>query len=338
MIKIPIEQAVGKRLCHDLTEMKDGFKGAAFKRNQLITEEDLPHLLDMGKRYIYVWDENIKEIHEEDCALRMAHANATLNAHYEGPAEGKVILKADEEGLFLVDLELLRKINRIPDITVSSLPNHYPITKNARLASMRIVPLVTKEENIQSFEALCSSKKLFQILPYQKLKIGIIITGSEIFNHRIEDRFEPVLRNKLKKYPSEILGVKICDDLLPMIVDSAQQFLHEGAELLIFTGGMSVDPDDLTPSAIKALGANILTHGVPSQPGNMSLVAYLGNVAILGVPGAAISMPTTTLDVFLPQIFTKLKFTLDDLRALADGGLCQLCKNCHFPNCTFGRY
>ena len=123
-----------------------------------------------------------------------------------------------------------------------------------------------------------------------------------------------------------------------MIVSAAQKFLDEGADFLIFSGGMSVDPDDLTPSAIRALGADIVTHGVPSQPGNMTLIAYLGDVAIMGVPGAAVVLPTTMFDVLVPQIFAGDKFTKEDLIRLGDGGLCQACKACHFPNCTFGSY
>ena len=338
MKKIPVEQAVGCALCHDLTEMRDGFKGVAFKRNHVITSDDLEHLLNMGKRHVFVWDPDVEEVHEDECALRMAAACAVEGAHFEGPSEGKVVLKADRDGLFTVDLDLLEKLNNIPDVSVSTLPNHYPVQAGCRLSSMRIVPLVTQKRNISLFEDLCRKGNLFQLLPYRNLKVGIIITGSEIYHHRIEDRFEKVLRRKLHKFPAQILGTEICDDELDMIVGAAERFLHLGAGLLIFTGGMSVDPDDLTPSAVRKLGADIRAYGVPSQPGNMSLVAYLNDVAVLGVPGAAISMPTTTLDVFLPRIFTGVQFTGEDLNRLANGGLCQLCGNCHYPNCTFGRY
>ena len=142
----------------------------------------------------------------------------------------------------------------------------------------------------------------------------------------------------MAQYPSEILGVRLCDDDLDMIVQAARDFLDQGADFLIFTGGMSVDPDDLTPAAIRRLGADIVAHGVPAQPGNMTLVAYLGQVPILGVPGAAIKLPTTIFDVLLPQIFAGDPITREDLRRLEDGGLCQMCKACHWPNCTFGRY
>ena len=295
MKKIPVESAVGMELCHDITAMRDGFKGAAFKRGHIITEEDIPKLLDIGKKTIFVWEENAGEIHEEEAALRMAAMAPVDGAHYTEPSEGKVLLFADKRGMLRVDTELLREINSIGDITICTLRDHYPVEEGARLASMRIVPLVTKEEQIlRSFFS--------------------------------------------QEDPAEILGVTICDDDLDMIVSEARHYLELGADFLIFTGGMSVDPDDLTPTAIRALGAEIVTHGVPSQPGNMTLIAYLGDVAIMGVPGAAISLPTTMFDVLVPQIFVGDKFTKEELVRLGDGGLCQMCKVCHFPNCTFGSY
>ena len=338
MKKIKIEDAIGMAICHDITEMKDGFKGAAYKRGHVIREEDIPHLLNLGKRTVFVWEENAGEIHEEDCALRMAEMIRLPNVHFDGPSEGKMVMVADQRGLFCVDVELQRKINSIGDITISSLPNHYPVGEGTRLASMRIVPLVTKEEQIIQAEELCRERKLFRLFPYQAKRVGVIITGSEVYTGRIKDKFEPVVRAKMKQYPAEILGVTICDDDLDMIAAAGEKYLKDGADILIFTGGMSVDPDDLTPTAIRRLGAEIITHGVPAQPGNMTLAAYLGKVAILGIPGAAISLPTTMFDVLLPQIFADLKFTKEDLVRLGDGGLCQLCKECRWPNCTFGRY
>lgn len=338
MKKVKTEDAVGLTLCHDITAMRDGFKGAQFKRGHVIAAEDIPMLLDIGKKTIFVWEEQAGEIHEEDAALRMAAMAPVELAHYTGPSEGKMQLMADQRGMFRVDTDLLRELNSIGDLTITSLPDHYPVEIGARIASMRIVPLVTREEQIIRAETLCAGQKLFDLRPYRNLKVGIIITGSEIYTGRIKDKFEPVARKKLEQYPAEILGVAVCDDELDMLVSAAKGFLQQGAELLIFSGGMSVDPDDLTPSAIRALGADVVTHGVPSQPGNMTLAAYLGDVAILGVPGAAISMPTTIFDVLLPQVFTGDKLTKDDLVRLGDGGLCQQCKSCHFPNCTFGRY
>ena len=338
MKKVPVEQAVGMTLCHDITAMRDGFKGAAFRRGHIIEAADVEKLKDLGKRTVFIWEENAGELHEEDCALRMAAMAPVAGAHYTGPSEGKVLLMADIEGMLRVDTELLRQVNGIGDITISTLPDHYPVKPGMRLASMRIVPLVTQECQIIQAEALCRERPLLRLLPYGPRRAGVIVTGSEVYTGRIQDKFEPVVRRKLAAYPGEILGVTLCDDDVDMIVDAARSFLERGAVFLIFTGGMSVDPDDVTPSAVRRLGARVVSHGVPAQPGNMTLVAYLGDIPALGVPGAAISLPTTIFDVLLPAIYAGEAVMKDDLIRLGDGGLCQLCGACHYPNCTFGRY
>lgn len=338
MKKVKVQDAIGMTLCHDITAMVDGFKGAAFKRGHVVTQEDIPRLLDIGKQHVFIWEENAGEIHEEDAARRLSQMTAVDGAHYGSISEGKIQLFADQDGMFRVDKALLAAVNRIGDITITTLPDHYPVKAGDRLASMRIVPLVTEERQIAEAEALCAGKQLYDLRPFKPLKVGIIITGSEIYHGRIKDKFERVARAKLAHYPAEILGVHVCDDELDMIVGAGRALLAKGAELLIFSGGMSVDPDDLTPSAIREMGAEIVSYGVPSQPGNMTLVAYLDQAALLGVPGAAISRPTTMFDVLLPQIFCGDPLTKDDLIRLGEGGLCQMCDNCHFPNCTFGRY
>lgn len=338
MEKIRIQDAVGRALCHDITEMHEGFKGVAFQRGHIIQTADIEHMLRIGKQHVFVWEAHAGEIHEDDCARRMAAMAPVEGAHYTEPAEGKVLLIADQRGFFRVNRRLLNKINSIGDITICTLPDHYPVEAGARLASMRIVPLVTKEEQILEAEKLCEKETLLDLRPYQQRKIGVIITGSEVYHGRIQDKFGSVIQSKLAQYPSQILGINICDDDTEMIVNAAKAHLKNGADFLIFTGGMSVDPDDLTPTAIRKLGAEIVSYGVPSQPGNMTLVAYLGEVPILGVPGAAMKLPTTVFDVLLPQIFAGDRITREELTELADGGLCQMCNVCHWPNCTFGRY
>lgn len=338
MRKIKVRDAVGMELCHDITEMNDSFKGVAFRRGHIIRPEDIDHLLRLGKEHIFVWEPNAGELHEDDCARRLAAMAPVEGAHYTEPAEGKVLLIADQRGMLRVNRRLLGKIDSIGDITVCTLPDHYPVEPGARLASMRIVPLVTRETQILEAERLCAEEKLLELRPYLPKKAGIIITGSEVWHGRIPDKFGPVVREKLGKYPCEILGIRVCDDDTAQILEAAKEHLAKGADLLIFTGGMSVDPDDLTPAAIRELGAQIISHGVPSQPGNMTLVAYLGDIPILGIPGAAIKLPTTVFDVLLPQIFAGDRLTKEDLVRLAEGGLCQLCGSCHWPNCTFGRY
>lgn len=338
MKKIKVEDAVGMALGHDITAMFDGFKGPLFRRGHVIEEEDIPKLLDIGKKTVFAGDIDPGMLHEEDCARALADMTKINGAHFEGPSEGKMLLVSDTKGMLKVDTKLLKKINSIGDITITTLPDHYRVEEGDRLASMRIVPLFTDKAQIDEAEKLCAASPLIELLPYKDLKSGIIITGSEVYEGRIKDRFEPVVRKKLSYFPGSITGIKICDDDMQMIINAAKELMEEGADFLIFTGGMSVDPDDLTPGAIKALGAEILSHGVPSQPGNMTLAAYIGDIPVLGVPGAAISLPTTIFDVLLPQIFTGSKLTKEDLIRLGDGGLCQMCSNCHYPNCTFGRY
>ena len=338
MNKIKVEDAIGLTLCHDITAMYDGFKGPIFKRGHIISESDIDVLKKIGKEHIYIWEDNKFEIHEEDAAIRLSKMTNVKNAHYTDVSEGKILLIADTDGMFVVDTQLLTEINSIGDITIATLPNHYKVKKGARLASIRIVPLVTKIEQIEKAESLAKDKQLFDLKIFKKLKIGIVITGSEIYNKRIEDKFEQVCRKNLESYPSEIIDIKICDDDVNMIENAIKNMLDQSIDFIIVTGGMSVDPDDVTPTAIKNVGAEIITHGVPSQPGNMTLISYVGDTIILGVPGAAISMPTTIFNVLLPQIFTGIKFTKQDAINLGAGGLCQKCEVCHFPNCTFGRY
>ena len=368
MKKVRVEDAVGMTLCHDLTEMKNGFKGTAFRRGHVITEADIPHMLDIGKQHVYIWEEGKGEIHEEDAARRLAALMSLAGTHQEGPSEGKILIISDASGMLRVNVPLLSRLNRIGDITVSTLPDHYPVEPGMRLASMRIVPLVTQESQIIEAEKLCRGEKVLDLLPYRSRRAGVIITGAEVYSGRIKDLFEPVCRSKLARYPGEIVGVALCDDKLGMLVTAARDMLNKGADFLIFSGGMSVDPDDLTPAAIRELGCEVVSYGVPSQPGNMTLMAYLragvlpsgaqaggqaraerlnaslsfnessGDIPVIGVPGAAITMPTTIFDVLLPQIYTGVPLTEDDLVRLGDGGLCQQCRPCHFPNCTFGRY
>lgn len=340
MKKIRVEDAVGMTLCHDITAINDGFKGAAFHRGQVITPEDVEKLKDIGKQHVFIWEENAGEIHEEDAAIRLSKLCQVEHGSYTGPSEGKMVQKANIRGLFRVNVPLQRAINSIGDITISSLPDHYPAEVGSKLCSMRIIPLVTQERQIEEAERLCaeSEEPLMQLLPYRKLKVGILITGSEIYTGRIPDKFEPVLRKKIASYDGEVIGCRICDDDLEMLERGIREYRDAGADLILMTGGMSVDPDDLTPTAIKNVGAEIVTYGMPSQPGNMLLVGYLGDCAVVGVPGAAVKLPTTTLDVVLPQIFAGVKFTKEDFIRLGDGGFCQSCGVCHWPNCTFGRY
>ena len=341
MKKVRTEDAVGMALCHDITEVRDGFKGRAFQRGHVISQEDVPHLLNLGKKHIYIWEENAGEIHEEDAALRLAALCPMENAGYTGPVEGKMTLTAREDGLFRVNKPLLDAINQIGDITITTLPDHYPVRAGMKLAGERIVPLVCPESQIEEAERMNAQadRPLMELIPYRKnVPVGVIVTGSEVYSGRIRDKFEPVVREKVAAYEADTLGTIFCDDNLEMLSSAIDKWKKRGAKVIIMTGGMSVDPDDLTATAIRQSGAEVVTQGVPAQPGNMFMVAYLEDITLLGVPGAAIHSKTTMLDVVLPQVFAGVKFTRAELRCLGAGGLCQGCRDCHWPNCTFGRY
>ncbi|MBR1671956.1 MAG: molybdopterin-binding protein, partial [Fretibacterium sp.] len=218
MKKVRVEDAVGMTLCHDLTEMREGFKGPAFRRGHVITREDIPHMLNIGKQHVFVWEENTGEIHEEDAALRLAALMPLDGTHREGPSEGKILIISDTDGLFRVNVPLLSRLNHIGDITVSTLPDHYPVSPGMRLASMRIVPLVTQESQIVEAERLCAGERLLDLFPYRPLKVGVVITGAEVYSGRVKDMFEPICRAKLAHYPGEVAGVTLCDDDLDMLL------------------------------------------------------------------------------------------------------------------------
>ncbi|RNC29203.1 MAG: CinA-like protein [Candidatus Dichloromethanomonas elyunquensis] len=339
MKKIRVQDAVGMTLCHDITKVIPGeFKGIAFKRGHIIQREDVNELLQIGKEHIYIWEQNAGEIHEDEAAIRIAKAIMGPNIVFAEPQEGKTVLKSTIKGLFKVNRESLRTINSYESITVSSRPDNYPVLPGDRLAGARIIPLVIEKDKIIQLERTCSAKgPVFEVKPYQKLKAGIIITGNEVFKGRIEDKFGPVIRRKIEDDNTEILGEVYCPDEMSKLNEAIESFLKKGSDLIILTGGMSVDPDDLTPGAIKNSGARIVTYGAPVQPGNMFMMAYLNQTVLLGVPGAAIYHKTTILDVVLPRIFAGEILTREDFIKMGEGGFCLGCERCRYPMCYFGR-
>jgi len=300
----------------------DGFKGVAFRRGHVLSEADIPMLLDMGKSHIFVWTPNQDEVHEEDAGRVGALALAGEGVAFSYAGEGRWTLEAQQDGLLVIDSATLRMLNEIPDYTAATLPNYVTVSTNERIAGVRIIPLVTAQENVSTVEALTKTHgAILHVYPFRPLRVGCIITGSEVFEGRVKDRFEPVLREKIAEYDGEILGVTKCPDDVTAILQAAQDFLDSGAQLLLFTGGMSVDPDDLTPTAIRQSGAELVAQGVPVQPGNMLMLAYLENTALIGVPGAAMHHGVTSLDLILPRIFAGICITRDDLLSLGEGGL-----------------
>jgi molybdenum cofactor synthesis domain-containing protein len=340
MKKIAVQDALGQTLCHDMTAiMADGFKGVRFKRGHVIREADIPVLLDMGKEHIFVWEPEADEVHEEDAAIALTEAICGPGIVYSGPSEGKMTIAAQTDGLFCVNSWALRDINMVPDYTVACIPGNTRVEAGKKLAGARIVPLVTKRENVEKAVAIArENAPVFSIKPFRPLKTGVVITGSEVYYGRIQDAFQPILTPKLQSYGAEILGFTKCPDALEKILEAIADFRAKGAELILLTGGMSVDPDDLTPTAIRTVGGELVIQGVPMQPGNMLTIAYADGCTLVGVPGASMHSPVTSLEVFLPRIFAGDRITREEIAGYGEGGLCQNCPTCHFPNCTFGRF
>ncbi|HWR24182.1 MAG TPA: molybdopterin-binding protein [Feifaniaceae bacterium] len=338
MKKLRTQDAVGRALCHDITAITDGKQGPLYQRGHVLRAEDVEKLMDIGKAHVLVWDPEADEVHEEEAAQLVTEAAAGPGVSYSGPSQGKFTLRAETGGLLRVNGEGLLRLNRVPDYTVASLPDRMPVKSGAQLAGVRIVPLVTARNNVAEAVRIAQAyAPLFQIKPYRPLKVGIIITGGEIYYGRRPDAFEPVLRSKLSAFGADILGVTKCPDELPPILDALSGFMEKGAELVLFTGGMSVDPDDLTPAAIRQSGAVLVAQGMPMQPGNMLTIAYLGDTPLIGIPSAAIHAKTTSLDIFLPRIFAGERILEADMRDAGEGGFCLNCEVCHYPICFLGR-
>jgi len=339
MKKIPVEKAVGMILCHDITRIIPGeFKGRAFKKGHIIQKEDIEKLLELGKEQIYVWEPKAGEIHEDEAALRIARVVAGENVDYDEPKEGKSTLKSKERGLLKIDSSLLYRINSIKDISIASIPQNFVVESGQKLAGVRIIPLTTREENLIQIEDLCRGEgKVFEIKKYKKLKAALITTGNEIYKKRIQDKFGPVIRKKLEFFNAQYLGQNFCPDVIEEIKKEILHSKQQEADLIILTGGMSVDPDDLTPGAIRESGAKIVTYGAPVQPGNMFMMAYLGETILLGVPGCAMYYRTTILDVVLPRIFIGEILTKEDFIKMGEGGFCLNCEVCRYPQCFFCR-
>lgn len=338
MKKIRVEDAVGQTLCHDMTAiLETGFKGVRFKRGHIVTEADIPELKKIGKEHIFVWEPEADEVHEEDAAIALSRAMCGENLRQSAPSEGKISVTAGEDGLFCINSAALRAINGVPDYTVAAIPNFMPVKAGDKLAGARIVPLVTKRENVDAAVRIAEQNyPVLSIRPFRKLKAGIVITGSEVYYGRITDAFEPILTKKLEHYGAEKLGCEKCPDDADMIIAAIKKFVGLGAELILLTGGMSVDPDDVTPTAIRATGARVAVSGVPMQPGNMLNIAYLGETVLVGVPGASMHSAVTSLEVFLPRIFAGVEIRQEKIAGYGEGGLCMGCEVCTFPKCGFG--
>ena len=333
------EEAVGKILCHDITKIvKDTFKGVAFKKGHVIRKEDVEELLRLGKKHIALIELDPLELHEEEAGLRLAQALKGQGIILKGPSEGRFDLIAETRGLLKIKTRSLMKINRIPRVVVATLHTMTPVLQGERVAGTKVVPLVIAEKVIRKVETICAADgPVLSVLPYRKLKVGAVITGREVYEGRIEDGFGPVLKEKCAFWGLEPPALVYCVDDATKISAAINEHLSQGCKLILATGGMSVDADDVTPLGIRKTGAKIIKYGAPVMPGAMFLMAYKENCAIIGAPGCVMYASTTILDLLLPRVLAGERVTADEICRLGHGGLCRSCKVCVYPRCSFGK-
>ena len=323
MLKVvPVEEAVGLPLAHDITEIVPGKrKGPLFRRGHIVRPEDVSKLLDVGKAHLYIMDLEKGELHEEDAARRLAKAAAGPDIRLTDPVEGRVNLVAEISGLLKVDAEKLYRFNDLGDLMLATLPSNRYVKKGDVLGGTRTIPVVVKEDLVKKAEALCKEKPVVSIVPVPSRRVHLIVTGSEVFTGRIKDGFEPVVRRKVAEMGSDLEAVKLAPDDPAKIAAHIKDSYQAGAELILVSGGMSVDPDDLSPEGIRQSGASLECHGFPVLPGSMFLMAYLKETPILGLSGCVIHDPVTAFDILLPRLLAGEKVTRSDIIALGHGGL-----------------
>ncbi len=320
--KIRVEDAVGLPLLHDFTAiMEDGFKGVLFKRGHVVEESDIEALKNIGKDHIYVGELEADQVHEEDAIAEISDALFGANIEASDVSEGKINLTSKVKGIFIIDRALLRKINEIGDYTITSKKSYSKVEEGDKLVGARIVPLWTERRQVEKAKEILKAGPIFEVKEFKKLKVGCIITGDEVYYGRIKDAFRPVLMEKLAEFDAEVLGYEFLPDDEDKVVEAYEKFKEKGADLVIFTGGMSVDPDDITPRAIRKTGAEVIVQGIPMQPGNMLMVARDGGVYLMGVPGASIHSKITSFDFFLPRVFAGIDLKREDFLEMAEGGL-----------------
>ncbi|MDD4680822.1 MAG: molybdopterin-binding protein [Clostridia bacterium] len=339
MKEISVYDAVGTVLAHDLTQIIPGeFKGSKFKKGQVISIDDIDILLSMGKRHLYVVDKNDSDVHEDEAAMRIASAAAGKGIRLVAPGEGKIELIAEYDGLLKVNTSMLTQLIDQDEIMFAAIHENQLVKKNQKVAGTRVIPLFVNESIVTRAEKVCNSgRNLVEVLPLRKLRVGLVTTGSEVYTGKIQDAFGPVLKKKFSALGSEIFKQIFADDDENMIADCIKQLIDDGAEIIGVTGGMSVDPDDKTPAGIRLAGGHIITYGAPVLPGAMFMLAYIGRVPVVGLPGCVMYSRVSIFDLIVPRILAGEIPTRTDIKKLAHGGLCRNCKECIYPNCGFGK-
>ena len=339
LVKIKTENAVGTILAHDITRIIPGkFKGVGFKKGHIVQWEDIPELLKIGKRHIYVLNFSEDCLHEDGAALRIAPAICGKNLTWTQPSEGKSDIHSQKEGLLKVNVKGLSRINKLGNVIVSTLKTNFPCAKGQRVAATRIIPLLIAKRKIEKLESLAQLyQPILQLMPFRKLRVGGVVTGSEISNGLVKDEFDKYVAQKAKDYGCEFEKKIIVPDEPQSIANAVTELKRLDCELILTTGGLSVDPDDVTKSGVKTSGAKIIAYGSPVLPGAMFLYALLENTTILGLPACVFYHQTTIYDLILPRVLAGEQLTANEIADMGHGGLCTDCNTCRFPNCSFGK-
>lgn len=337
---VKTEDAVGQMLCHDITQIiKDVKKDAVFRKGHIITEEDIPVLLSVGKDNIYIWENDESMMHENDAAEVLCAICLGDNMSRGGVKEGKIELTAKCDGVFRIDREKLNAVNSFGQMMIASRQGDFPVKKGDKLAGTRIIPLIIEKEKMEQVKLKAGTDPIMKVEPYINRKAGIVSTGNEVFYGRIKDEFSPVVKSKLEEYGVEVAGIRLSDDKSINIENHIRAFIDEGCDMVVCTGGMSVDPDDRTPLAIRNVCGDAVTYGAPVLPGAMFMLAYYGNdkFPVMGLPGCVMYSRRTIFDLVLPRIMTGEILKREDFDTMGEGGLCLNCDICTFPNCGFGK-
>jgi len=334
------EDAVGQVICHDITQIIKGVtKDAVFRKGHIIAEEDIPVLLSVGKDHIYVWENDETMMHENDAAEVLCSICKGSNMSRGGVKEGKIELTADCDGVFRINREKLMTVNSFGQMMIATRHGDFPVKKGDKLAGTRIIPLVIEKEKMERVKAAVGEEPILSVEPYISRRAGIVSTGNEVFYGRIKDEFTPVVKSKIEEFGAEVAGVRCSDDKSEHIEACIKAFIDEGCDMVVCTGGMSVDPDDRTPLAIREVCGEAVTYGAPVLPGAMFMLAYYGEnkIPVMGLPGCVMYARRTIFDIVLPRVMTGEILSKEDFDRLGEGGLCLSCDVCTFPNCGFGK-
>ncbi len=338
--KIKLHDAVGTQLAHDITEIRPGeFKGPAFHKGHTVCDDDICRLQKLGKNHLYLIDMADDEIHENQAAAILAKALAGEGISWEdNTKEGKIGLHAAIDGLLKVEASSLTAMNMVDEVMCATLHSGTLVKKGALVGATRAIPLVMKRAPVERAAAIAAQNNgALRVVPLKEANVGLVITGSEVYHGLIEDRFAPILSEKIESLGSKVRGIVFAPDNEDKICSAIQAFLENGCDLLLLSGGMSVDPDDVTRKAIHKAGAQEIQYGAAVLPGAMFLAAYIGDIPILGVPACGLHHKTTVLDLILPRILAGEKIGKKELAFMGHGGLCKDCPECAYPHCPFGK-